>query len=680
MTSSTGNRPGRPLTPTAYLLMITFRAWLVEVPVAAVNAFVLMDRVYAPRVGVLTAHQIGMSTRIVLAMVIAYLIAYFARDYTPGSLVLAGAFWMALWLAFEWGGSLLIGRPVEEILVGWHVENGYMWPYVLLAYLLAPLLVGTALHPSRRSQDQRRRPIETPGSLRPFGHARQDVGTGDVEERDRFLDLLRASSIVAVVIGHWMVTDLFWSGTDITLRSALGVAPGLWPLTWVFQVIPLFFFVGGYANRRSWLGAQQRGEGYAAFVDRRMHRLLAPTAELLLAVVVGNLVQALVDAPGLGAGAEILLQPVWFLGIYVMVMALTPFTLRWHARWGWRVVLVALALIGSVELLRMAAGLTWVAYVNVLLVWGLVHQLGYLYADKALDRRAAARLASLSAVALVVLTAGPYPARMVGIPGDELVNMNPPTAALTALALTQVGVAVLARNALNRWLRRPRVWTAVIACNLSIMSIFLWHQPVMAVVARVLAPTGLAHPDPPGLTWWAVRLVWFAAAGLLLALVVLLVGRFERGAPPPPTPRTRAASVAAVTAVVLAELGLLGVAGTDAGRPFAVHRVLGAFDVAPVVGMVCIGVALLLLTGARRGVRCATHSLLIGAAAFLAVGVGYALGLSGLTSSPRLLALVGFLGLGLVGAALAASRTPDEVSAAVDHEARRVGRRVGRHR
>lgn len=495
--------------------------------------------------------------------------------------------------------------------------------------------------------------MTTTGAVSPRATGHSD--STDAHARDRFLDLLRAGSIVAVVVGHWLVTDLFWSGDGIQHRSALGEAPGLWPLTWVFQVIPLFFFVGGYANRRSWIGAQERDEGYAAFVDRRMHRLLAPTAVLLLAVVVGNVVQSRVDVPGLGAGGEILLQPVWFLGVYVVVTALTPVTLRWHARWGWRLVVVGLAVVGVAEVLRLAAGLTWVAYANVLVVWGLVHQLGYLYADGALGRREATLLASVGVAALVLLTAGPYPARMVGVPGDRLVNMNPPTAALTALAFAQVGLAVLARVPLNRWLRRPRAWTVVVALNLSIMSIFLWHQPVMAVVARILAPTGLPHPDPPGLSWWAVRVVWFAAAGLLLAVVVLLVGRFERGAPPPPAPRTRAASAAAVTAVVLADLGLLGVAGTDAGHPFAVYRVLGAIDVAPVVGMLCIGVAMLLLRGARRDHRASTRSLLTGAAVFLAIGVAYALGLGGLTPSPRLLGLVGMLALGLVGAALVAA-------------------------
>ncbi|MDV3220457.1 acyltransferase [Intrasporangium sp.] len=481
-----------------------------------------------------------------------------------------------------------------------------------------------------------------------------DAAADGAHARDRFLDLLRAGSIVAVVLGHWLVTDLFWSEGRIEHRSALGEAPGLWPLTWVFQVIPLFFFVGGYANRRSWLGAQERGEGYAAFVDRRMHRLLAPTAALLLTVVVANVVQAVGDVPDLGAGAEILLQPVWFLGIYAAITALTPLTLRWHARWGWRVVAVGLSVVGVVEILRMAGGLTWMAYGNVLVVWGLVHQLGYLYADGALGRREATWLASLGAASLVVLTVGPYPARMVGVPGDQLVNMNPPTAALTALAFAQVGLALVARSALNQWLRRPRVWSVVIAVNLSIMAIFLWHQPVLAVVARALAPTDLPHPDPPGLAWWAIRVVWLAAAGLLLAVVVLLVGRLERGAPPPPAPRTRAASVTAVTAVVFAELGLLGVAGTNASHPFTVHRVLGAIDVAPVVGMLCVGVAMLLLRGARRDHRGAIRSLLTGAVVFLGVGIAYALGLGGLTSSPRLLGLVGALALGLGGAVLAA--------------------------
>ena len=50
-------------------------------------------------------------------------------------------------LAFEWVGSAMLRRPGREILVGWHVERGYMWPYVLAAYLVSPLVVGSLFGP-----------------------------------------------------------------------------------------------------------------------------------------------------------------------------------------------------------------------------------------------------------------------------------------------------------------------------------------------------------------------------------------------------------------------------------------------------------------------------------------------------------------------------------------------------
>jgi hypothetical protein len=133
----------------SYLLMITFRVWFAELAVTAVNYFLLMKKVYEPRVGELRAHQIGMTTRIIYIFVFAYIILDHVGSYTELDLLSAGAFWMALILIFEWGGSLLMRRPVREILAGWHVNRGYMWPYVLVAYLLSPLLVGVTLRPGR---------------------------------------------------------------------------------------------------------------------------------------------------------------------------------------------------------------------------------------------------------------------------------------------------------------------------------------------------------------------------------------------------------------------------------------------------------------------------------------------------------------------------------------------------
>jgi hypothetical protein len=62
-----------------------------------------------------------------------------------------GILWLSLTLLFEWGGSFAIGRPVHEILVGWNIFKGYLWPYVLLAYLLSNFIVGVTLRPERKS-------------------------------------------------------------------------------------------------------------------------------------------------------------------------------------------------------------------------------------------------------------------------------------------------------------------------------------------------------------------------------------------------------------------------------------------------------------------------------------------------------------------------------------------------
>jgi hypothetical protein len=132
---------------STYLAELTFRVWLIELAVSAVNYFVLINRVYEPRFGELRAHQIGMSTRILYIFVFAYFLLDSSNGYTTLETLYAGGFWLALVLAFEWVGSLILRRPVHEILIGWHINRGYMWPYVLLTYLFSPLLVGVVLHP-----------------------------------------------------------------------------------------------------------------------------------------------------------------------------------------------------------------------------------------------------------------------------------------------------------------------------------------------------------------------------------------------------------------------------------------------------------------------------------------------------------------------------------------------------
>ena len=131
------------------LLKTAFRVWLMEILISGFNYFVLMNLVYEPGWGELAAHQIGMSTRIVYIFILAYFLLRVVKQYRTRDLLHTGIMWLGLTLIFEWGGSLILRRPVEEILIGWNITRGYMWPYVLTAYFSANLIIGTILHPGK---------------------------------------------------------------------------------------------------------------------------------------------------------------------------------------------------------------------------------------------------------------------------------------------------------------------------------------------------------------------------------------------------------------------------------------------------------------------------------------------------------------------------------------------------
>lgn len=132
-----------------FLLKLGTRVWLIETILSGFNFFILMGLLYEPMWGELAAHQIGMSTRIVYILILSYFMLRYARKYEARDLIWVGVLWLGLELVFEWGGSLAIGRSVQEILVGWNIFNGYMWPYVLLTYFFSNLIVGMILHPGK---------------------------------------------------------------------------------------------------------------------------------------------------------------------------------------------------------------------------------------------------------------------------------------------------------------------------------------------------------------------------------------------------------------------------------------------------------------------------------------------------------------------------------------------------
>ena len=190
-----------------------------------------------------------------------------------------------------------------------------------------------------------------------------------------------------VVVGHWAVFMVFWEGDTIRGVNALSVIPAIRPVTWIVQVMPLMFFIGGFSNHRS---LDRHGGSVQAFLRNRMVRLLGPTAVFIGVWLVLGVVQAAADLPDpdlLRRAADVAALPFWFLGIYLVAVGLAPVMRRLHERYRWWVP----GLLGcgalAVDVVSRGLDLGDFGAVNYLFVWLLAHQAGYFYADGTLPAR-----------------------------------------------------------------------------------------------------------------------------------------------------------------------------------------------------------------------------------------------------------------------------------------------------
>lgn len=404
-----------------------------------------------------------------------------------------------------------------------------------------------------------------------FGSARA-LARQTPADRNRYVDFLRAVSILAVVIGHWLVitpwvsADGVFHADHLLTRSVLAQ----W-LTWAFQVMPVFFAVGGYANAVSWDSATKRGTPYGDWLVARLRRLVLPALPLLalwaafaLATWSGVMDPLLVEVTSLGA-----LSPLWFLAVYVAVVALVPLTRKAWVRFGvwsfWAPVLATVL----VDIAAFGFEVTWLRWINYALVWPAVHQLGYLWKDGRLGgvRSSVPYAVGGLTVALVAVLLLDYPVAMIGIPGADVSNSAPPTVALLALGIGQFGVLMAAERPLRRWLDKIGPWTTTVLVNGMIMTLFVWHYTVMVVpvVANAYWFDGFGmrlEPDTGG--WWATRPLWIAALVVLMAIFAPLVNRFERprGGDPSSAGRARPIGGTLLACVGFAGVALVGVSVT----------------------------------------------------------------------------------------------------------------------
>jgi peptidoglycan/LPS O-acetylase OafA/YrhL len=363
--------------------------------------------------------------------------------------------------------------------------------------------------------------------------------------RDRVVDAARALCIVVVTLWHWTlsVTHRTADGS-LAMPNPIHVVPGGWLATWVLQIMPVFFLVGGYANLVGWQRARARGKTAGQFVGSRLRRLLWPTAVWALAWLTGELIATARPGPHRWVWEWFpgYLTPLWFLGVYGLLITAVPITATLHARYGARVLGALVLLIAAGSVAHRGAGLAWAGWVTAVLVWLFCHQLGYAWRSWELGRRPLAqRLAIVGSgwAGLVGLTlAAGYPLSMVATVGADESNIFPTNATIAALAVFQLGLLILVTPAGERLLSRPAVWKPVVAVNVVALTIFLWHMTAYLVVLWAYEGLGGVLPMEPTVGWWAQRWLWFLAPAAVLAVLVALFARVELAAR---RPRRRAA-------------------------------------------------------------------------------------------------------------------------------------------
>lgn len=343
--------------------------------------------------------------------------------------------------------------------------------------------------------------------------------------RDRVVDLVRAGCLLAVVGLHALMVGVSIQDGDPVLENALENWSGFTVFSWIIQMMPLFFILGGFASITHYRRVRSRGVRPADYIAARLRRLLpVPLA------AAGATVVALAGLSLTGVSADIVAtagwrisQPLWFLGVYILCSSLVPLMVWAHER-APRVSLIVLgSAIAAIDALRMLTGIDAIGFGNLLFVWLGVQQLGFWLADGRTPRRRHSLAAVAAMVGLMAIGASPV---------NLFDALNPPTAVLALLGVVQLAVFGAIRPKLALWADHPSLRAASDAINSRAMTIYSWHMPVVVLLAGLLvvgagSPASLDLSIPLSGEWWMTRPLWLGAAALAVAVVVRLTGSLE---------------------------------------------------------------------------------------------------------------------------------------------------------
>lgn len=342
--------------------------------------------------------------------------------------------------------------------------------------------------------------------------------------------------MIAVAFGHWMAIAVYTDDAGaLTAGNALELAPGMSWVTWILQVMPLFFVVGGFSSAMSLDSFAARGGGRPQdWVIARLHRMLAPAVVLASAWAVFIAAGYAVGQGALIAtGATAAAIPLWFLANYTIDTAIAPYVLPAFRRH--RIALPAggVALFCALEAARFA-GVPALPQLNWILGWLLFQVAGFAWRDGLLPRgKALLGIAGgFWTLAFLAVTVGPYPVAMVHFPGLVHSPTHPPSLALMLFGAGYSLTAVAAAPAISAWLAtRPKAWAGVVAANAIAMSVYLWHFTAAIVVTAGFHAAGwLPTSDVGSALWWVQKVPFVMISAIVLGLIVAKVAPVEQKA------------------------------------------------------------------------------------------------------------------------------------------------------
>jgi len=363
--------------------------------------------------------------------------------------------------------------------------------------------------------------------------------------RNLAADCYRVSGVVLIVLGHWLAGSVTYHDGSFGRQNPLEDMPWTGWLTWIFQAVPVFFLVAGYASGLSW--THRRGtHGFSRqdWIRHRLARVLGPTAVYvaLVSLIVVVLQLRGVSGSVLEYAGWAVAMHLWFLAIYVVVVSLTPIAIAAQRRWGLFAPAALAVGVIAVDAATIHGHVPYIGWLNYVLCWGLLYQLGIAWQAGLLSGWRPMLLAAVSAVALALLIgSGAYPVSMIGVPGQAVQNTTPPSVAMMAFACTQAGLAVALAPALNQVLRAGFAQRLLSSANSNVMALYLWHMIPVVIVAIIGYPAGLLPQPVEGTAaWWLARLEWEVVLSLVTAVeLVLLWWRRRLFAAPLPLLRTR---------------------------------------------------------------------------------------------------------------------------------------------